>query len=84
MCLLKLSYTVSIFIFTENDWFIQVRKRLEEAGKAGKKAKKGFLTPERKKKLRVSDLLNYLIIKIKSNIDWSTVRFRLESMYLRN
>jgi hypothetical protein len=30
----------------------EVRKRLEEAGKAGKKAKKGFLTPERKKKLR--------------------------------
>jgi hypothetical protein len=29
----------------------EVRKRLEEAGKAGKK-KKGFLTPERKKKLR--------------------------------
>ncbi|VDP38851.1 unnamed protein product [Soboliphyme baturini] len=31
----------------------EVRKRLEEAGRA-KKAKKGFLTPERKKKLRVS------------------------------
>ena len=31
----------------------EVRKRLEEAGKKGKK-KKGFLTPERKKKLRVS------------------------------
>lgn len=30
----------------------EVRKRLEEQGKAGKKAKKGFLTPERKKKLR--------------------------------
>jgi len=30
----------------------EVRKRLEEAGRAGKKAKKGFLTPERKKKLR--------------------------------
>ena len=29
----------------------EVRKRLEESGKAGKK-KKGFLTPERKKKLR--------------------------------
>jgi len=29
-----------------------VRKRLEESGKLGKKAKKGFLTPERKKKLR--------------------------------
>jgi hypothetical protein len=31
-----------------------VRKRLEETAKA-KKAKKGFMTPERKKKLRVSD-----------------------------
>lgn len=31
----------------------EVRKRLEEASRA-KKAKKGFLTPERKKKLRVS------------------------------
>ena len=31
----------------------EVRKRLEEAGNK-KKAKKGFLTPERKKKLRVS------------------------------
>jgi hypothetical protein len=30
-----------------------VRKRLEETAKA-KKAKKGFMTPERKKKLRVS------------------------------
>jgi hypothetical protein len=29
-----------------------VRKRLEEAA-AAKKAKKGFMTPERKKKLRV-------------------------------
>jgi hypothetical protein len=31
-----------------------VRKRLEETAKA-KKAKKGFMTPERKKKLRVSN-----------------------------
>lgn len=30
----------------------EVRARLEEASKA-KKAKKGFMTPERKKKLRV-------------------------------
>jgi hypothetical protein len=30
----------------------EVRKRLEESGKSAKKAKKGFLTPERKKKLR--------------------------------
>lgn len=33
----------------------EVRKRMEEASKA-KKAKKGFMTPERKKKLRVSAL----------------------------
>lgn len=31
----------------------EVRKRMEEASKL-KKAKKGFMTPERKKKLRVS------------------------------
>lgn len=31
----------------------EVRARLEEASKA-KKAKKGFMTPDRKKKLRVS------------------------------
>lgn len=31
----------------------EVRARMEEASKA-KKAKKGFMTPERKKKLRVS------------------------------
>ncbi|CAK5009502.1 unnamed protein product [Meloidogyne enterolobii] len=37
----------------------EVRKRLEEAGRM-KKAKKGFLTPERKKKLRAS--FNYSII----------------------
>jgi hypothetical protein len=30
-----------------------VRRRLEEQA-AGKKAKKGFMTPERKKKLRVN------------------------------
>jgi hypothetical protein len=34
----------------------EVRKRMEEASKA-KKAKKGFMTPERKKKLRVSRVL---------------------------
>lgn len=32
----------------------EVRARLEESAKA-KKAKKGFMTPERKKKLRVSN-----------------------------
>lgn len=31
----------------------EVRKRLEEASKAKQKAKKGFMTPERKKKLRL-------------------------------
>lgn len=36
---------------------------MEEASKA-KKAKKGFMTPERKKKLRVSSLCK--IIKVKS------------------
>lgn len=40
----------------------EVRKRLEEAGK--KKSKKGFLTPERKKKLRVS-LLYFKLILLK-------------------
>lgn len=35
----------------------EVRKRMEEASKA-KKAKKGFMTPERKKKLRVSKTNN--------------------------
>uniref|UniRef100_A0A914YFB4 Uncharacterized protein n=1 Tax=Panagrolaimus superbus TaxID=310955 RepID=A0A914YFB4_9BILA len=34
----------------------EVRKRLEEAGRM-KKAKKGFLTPERKKKLRVRKVI---------------------------
>ena len=32
----------------------EVRKRLEESAKAKKGVKTGFLTPERKKKLRVS------------------------------
>ena len=32
----------------------EVRRRLEESAKAKKGVKKGFLTPERKKKLRVS------------------------------
>lgn len=40
----------------------EVRKRLEEAGKKGKK-KKGFLTPERKKKLR-----KLLMIKAAENL----------------
>ena len=34
----------------------EVRARLE-AQAAGKKAKKGFMTPERKKKLRVGSLI---------------------------
>jgi hypothetical protein len=42
----------------------EVRKRLEEASKA-KKAKKGFMTPERKKKLRVSTVKFHKITKLK-------------------
>lgn len=44
----------------------EVRKRLEEAGK--KKAKKGFLTPERKKKLRVSSI-NTALMKVYHEIN---------------
>lgn len=40
----------------------QVRRRLEEAGRA-KKAKKGFLTPERKKKLRVTKIWRKAFLK---------------------
>lgn len=39
----------------------EVRARLEEAARA-KKGKKGFMTPERKKKLRVS-LLNQIFFR---------------------
>ena len=39
----------------------EVRARLE-AQAAGKKAKKGFMTPERKKKLRVGSLIYILYI----------------------
>lgn len=42
----------------------EVRARLEEASKA-KKAKKGFMTPERKKKLRVRLILSSL-----HKLDW--------------
>ena len=38
----------------------EVRKRMEEQSSA--KKKKGFMTPERKKKLRVSDLSLILLI----------------------
>lgn len=38
----------------------EVRRRMEEASKA-KKAKKGFMTPERKKKLRVSVSLDIVV-----------------------
>ena len=38
----------------------EVRARLE-AQAAGKKAKKGFMTPERKKKLRVGSLISQLL-----------------------
>jgi hypothetical protein len=43
-----------------------VRKRLEEAA-AAKKAKKGFMTPERKKKLRVS-FKKFIIIENDTNL----------------
>lgn len=45
----------------------EVRKRMEEASKA-KKAKKGFMTPDRKKKLRVSIIvyLTYCTIPLPS------------------
>lgn len=39
----------------------EVRKRMEEASKA-KKAKKGFMTPDRKKKLRVSTVVLLLFM----------------------
>lgn len=39
----------------------EVRARLEEASKA-KKAKKGFMTPDRKKKLRVSPRISFLLL----------------------
>ena len=39
----------------------EVRARLE-AQAAGKKAKKGFMTPERKKKLRVGSLISQLLL----------------------
>lgn len=44
----------------------EVRARMEEASKA-KKAKKGFMTPERKKKLRVSKSLIKLDYYLKKN-----------------
>lgn len=49
----------------------EVRRRMEEASKA-KKAKKGFMTPERKKKLRVSVSLD---IVVDSKLCW--VRWKL-------
>lgn len=44
----------------------EVRKRMEEASKA-KKAKKGFMTPERKKKLRVSGAELAVIFSYRTN-----------------
>lgn len=44
----------------------EVRARLEEASKA-KKAKKGFMTPDRKKKLRVSPGTTALLASFFSN-----------------
>lgn len=42
----------------------EVRARLEEASKA-KKAKKGFMTPDRKKKLRVSPPTVFLLLPLR-------------------
>lgn len=44
----------------------EVRARLEEASKA-KKAKKGFMTPDRKKKLRVSPCFLFLSLRISAS-----------------
>lgn len=44
----------------------EVRARMEEASKA-KKAKKGFMTPERKKKLRVSKFYLFIVYFILKN-----------------
>lgn len=44
----------------------EVRKRLEEAA-AAKKSKKGFMTPERKKKLRVSFLFKKNFFRERNN-----------------
>lgn len=45
----------------------EVRRRMEEASKA-KKAKKGFMTPERKKKLRVW-IPKFVLVKIATRVD---------------
>ena len=53
----------------------EVRARLE-AQAAGKKAKKGFMTPERKKKLRVSDIN---IIRISPSNCKSNKKYKIET-----
>lgn len=50
----------------------EVRKRMEEASKA-KKAKKGFMTPDRKKKLRVSIRQRDSIVKLLFNCCFNNV-----------
>jgi len=47
----------------------EVRARLEEASKA-KKAKKGFMTPDRKKKLRVSPLFCFFLFEFGRTIEY--------------
>ena len=54
----------------------EVRARLE-AQAAGKKAKKGFMTPERKKKLRVSSSMELLKLRYsRSGNDNNNDRFK--------
>lgn len=55
---------------------------MEEASKA-KKAKKGFMTPERKKKLRVSNFL--IIFNINRDIFWNIHAYKklLQQLLLR-
>ena len=56
----------------------EVRKRLEETAKA-KKAKKGFMTPERKKKLRVSDGHVTSICFYRGSIDKEMISIELQA-----
>ena len=61
----------------------EVRKRLEETAKA-KKAKKGFMTPERKKKLRVSDSHVTVIAFATSSLSFRHVCLTAQCVYCAN
>jgi hypothetical protein len=61
----------------------EVRKRLEETAKA-KKAKKGFMTPERKKKLRVSDSHVTLIAVAASSLSLRRLCLTTQCAYCAN